>query len=299
MNKSLDIGKIYSDAFDMYTSHWQPLLTLSGILYAVTTAIMVGLVAIFGAIGGFVGVFVGLAIGGLISILTSIILSGMYTLLVNDLRDGSHDTSVGELFSQVTPKLGALIITGILGGLGVAVGLIFLIIPGIVLAVWWTFAAITVILEDTSGPSALGRSKELVSSVFWPVLGLVVLTAILTGIASSILSGILTAGLGKSFFGSYISSVIPNILIGPFSAIVPVLAYFQLRGDDSGDLAQPTTDTEATPPAYTPPQAPPSATGTPGGAYTPESTAYTPGQQSPPPASPPPPPPASPPPAGS
>lgn len=64
------------------------------------------------------------------------------------------------------PYLGVSLATGIL----IALALLLLIVPGVILAVFWSFAAMLIIMENKRGvKEAMARSKELVTGYFWPV----------------------------------------------------------------------------------------------------------------------------------
>ena len=54
---------------------------------------------------------------------------GALVEVVKDVRDGRADRTIGEIYQAVSPRLPALIVAGILAGLGIAVGLILLIVP--------------------------------------------------------------------------------------------------------------------------------------------------------------------------
>jgi hypothetical protein len=247
--KQLDIGKVLSESFDMYASNWQPLITMAAIVWvptALLSAIMAELLASSNWIGGALVAVVTIAF----AIIAGTILSGMYVLAVDDMRDGSFEGTIGVLFEQAKSKLGALIVVGILGGLGVMAGLILFIIPGIVLAVWWSVAAATVMLEGKTGTEALGRSKELVSGQWWQMFGLIIVANILGAIIGGILGAVLGAVFGDGFIGHFINNFASNVLIGPFVAIVPVLAYFELiGGGGSGDQYSPPSPGGEIPPA--------------------------------------------------
>ena len=66
---------------------------------------------------------------------------------------------------------GLVFAVGLLSGLGILFGLIFLVIPGLMLAVRW-FVAIPAIFGSAGGASnALDESWKLVKPNFWPMLG--------------------------------------------------------------------------------------------------------------------------------
>jgi MFS family permease len=70
-----------------------------------------------------------------------------------------------KAFNKATSFLWIMILTSIVTMLG----LILFIIPGIIFAVWFSFASYVLITEDLKGVKALSKSKEYVSQNFWKV----------------------------------------------------------------------------------------------------------------------------------
>jgi len=139
------------------------------------------------------------------------------------------------VFERVRPFLGMLIVAGILAGLGVAVGLLLLIVPGLILLTWWCLIVPVVVLEGKQVGESFSRSRELVRGHGWTVFGVVVITAILTGIASGIIQSIFSF-LG-SFLRYWIGGAIASAVVGPFFAVALTLMYFKLREIEVGASA--------------------------------------------------------------
>jgi TRAP-type C4-dicarboxylate transport system permease large subunit len=165
---------------------------------------------------------------------------------VQDVRDGTFDSSTEEIFRAIIPVLGTLVIAGILAGLGIGVGFLLLIVPGVILLTWWAVIAPVIVVEKKGVMESFGRSKQLVSGHFWTVLGIVVITAILTGVAGGILTVVFS--FLPRFLEIFIGSTIAQAIVAPFSAIALTLTYFKLREVK-----------EATTPAVAPPAPEPTA----------------------------------------
>ena len=100
----------------------------------------------------------GVGISLLLALLTTAVslvgtfwLQGALVFAVDDVRDGRIDTTIGQLFERVRPYLGILILAGILAGLGIALGLVLLIVPGLILLTWWCLIVPVIVLEGKSG----------------------------------------------------------------------------------------------------------------------------------------------------
>jgi hypothetical protein len=91
-------------------------------------------------------------------------------------------------------RLWALLGLGILGGLGILLGVVLLILPGLYLYVRWSLATPILIAEGAGPVEALTRSGQEVSGRFWPVAGLFLLVGLpwLAGTSMEILLAPLT-----------------------------------------------------------------------------------------------------------
>jgi hypothetical protein len=121
--------------------------------------------------------------------------------------------------------LGSVILIALLAGLVIFVGFLLLIIPGIIAAVALSVVIPVFVFEGKRGTEALGRSWNLVKGQFWHVLGTILLAAIIAGLVT----GILTAFAGSNWFVYWIMSTIGRLITVPFTALVAVLLYLDLR----------------------------------------------------------------------
>jgi hypothetical protein len=156
-------------------------------------------------------------------------LQGAFVYAVQDARDGSFDSSMSEVFSRVSPAIAPLIGASPLAGLGIAVGLLLLVIPGLVLLTIWAVIAPVIVVEKRRALESFGRSRELVRGHGWTVFGIVVITALLSGVASALLQA------AFSFLPRFLEIVVGNTIaqaaVAPFSAIAIAITYFRLRED--------------------------------------------------------------------
>ena len=236
-------GAIVREAWELYKSHWRTFAPLALIVYLV-----LGLITL---VLGFILGWLGLLISGLASIVGTFWLQGALVEAVRDVRDGKQDLTIGEMFARVRPRLPALIVAGILAGLGLALGLVLLIVPGLFLLTIWSLIVPTIVLEGKSAGESFGRSRELVKGNGWSVFGVIVIT-IAAVIVASIIVGLLTFWLPDDI-DTFVSDVISNTLVVPFVAVAWTLMYFALAQGRTAAPAAP-----ATPDAYSPPPTPPS-----------------------------------------
>jgi hypothetical protein len=107
----------------------------------------------------------------LISIVFAMITQGALVRATVAYSEG-HKASFAE---SAAAGLGAalpLFLLALLSGLGIALGFLFLVVPGIILYIMWSVAA-PALVEERLGPvEALGRSRYLTSGVRWKIFGL-------------------------------------------------------------------------------------------------------------------------------
>ncbi|QLC34852.1 hypothetical protein EFA46_011360 (plasmid) [Halarchaeum sp. CBA1220] len=77
------------------------------------------------------------------------------------------------------------VIAAIVAGVAIIIGFVFLVLPGVYLAVRLRLVVAAVVLEDCGPLEALGRSLELTAGEGWTVLGVWLATTLLNAVAAS------------------------------------------------------------------------------------------------------------------
>lgn len=139
-------------------------------------------------------------------------------------RPGRAITSGLEAF---TPIFFAIL----LAALGIALGLLLLIVPGVYVAVRWYFVPQAVVLENARAAGALTASGQVVQGFWWRTLGIVVLANLAAALPGLILVGPFAAIAESSdrAVWSMVGQMAAEIVTTPFVAIVSTLLYFDLR----------------------------------------------------------------------
>lgn len=122
-------------------------------------------------------------------------------------------------------RFGSVLLVAVLIGLVVVGGLILLIIPGLVFLVFLSVSIPALVIEDRRGREALKRSWNLVSGHFWHAVGVILVAAIIASLVSSLISAI----GGDNWVVRWIFAAIAQIITAPFTALVGVLLYLDLR----------------------------------------------------------------------
>ena len=128
-------------------------------------------------------------------------------------------------------------------------GLILLIIPGLIFALWYIFATYVMMLEDKKKiTECLSESKRLVVGRWWAISWRFFLPGAILGLGFMILSGLLTwleAWLLNSFPMAQtaifmIVSTVINIIVTPLSVGLVIVIYTEARNTRPEAQALPT-----------------------------------------------------------
>ncbi|MDX6678003.1 MAG: hypothetical protein QOE31_2055 [Solirubrobacteraceae bacterium] len=124
----------------------------------------------------------------------------------------------------------------LLYGLGVLLGTVLLIAPGVWLFIGWAFAMPALLAEGVRGRKALGRSWGLVKGRWWRTFGVVALGFVLAGITSSVVQGLFFIGILFNHDNdvlvlvlSAIAGVVGLLITTPFQSALLAVVYFDLR----------------------------------------------------------------------
>ncbi|MDP9189386.1 MAG: hypothetical protein M3O25_09075 [Actinomycetota bacterium] len=224
----INATRVISQAFENYREHAGPLL--GGAL------ILIGIAALLNGLLAASGSFVLVVLGSIVALAAQFLYTGYVVKLVQDVRDGKRDQSVGELFSAAAPFLVTLILNGILAGIAIGIGFLLLIVPGLILLTIWAVVSPAIVVENEGVIGAFGRSRELVRGNGWPVFGAIVI-AFLIVIVTQVVFGAIGAAIGDDA-GRVIVGAIGQVLVVPIAALVAAILFFDLGGGHA-DPAEP------------------------------------------------------------
>lgn len=224
--EALTTGGVIRRVMDIYRDQAAVLLG--------TALIVFGIDALAGLV--FTGSLVILA--GLLSLVLSTFYQGMVVQLVRDVQDGRRDSSVGALFRSVSPAVLPLIAISILAGIGVVIGLLLLIVPGLFLLTIWAVVAPVTVVERPGIIAAFARSRELVRGYGWTVFGVIVIVFLLVIVVGIV--GVLIGELAGDG-GGVVSSWLLSAITQPVSALTGSVLYFALlrRHGSPADTGEP------------------------------------------------------------
>lgn len=221
MNQKLDVARVFERIFEIYRDQFT-LLIPAALAVFVPVALISGLIY-----AGDVSIIGGLIVAAIATIATYWF-QGMVVEAARDILDGRRDHTIGSLVQSVTPVLGPLIVAGILAGLGIGIGLLLLIVPGLFLLTIWAVIAPVIVIERRGAIDSFGRSRELVRGHGWQVFGVIVVLFLVQFIITAVLNAIANS-VSDSFVGYTISDLIVRVLVAPFTALAASVLFFELK----------------------------------------------------------------------
>jgi hypothetical protein len=233
--RPMGIGEILSTAFQLYRRHWRTLLTIAAVVVVPLTLLQYlfgdlvrtqgettrnGIVETASWSVGIAGLLAALA-----AILMYLVLTGAITRAVAAEVAG-EDPGVEQSYRFGFHRLGSVLLVSVLVGLATIAGLILFIIPGIWIGVRLAVSIEALVVEGRRGTQAMGRSWELVGGHWWHAFGALVVAGLLTGVVNAVIT---TPFSNTGWFVQAIAAAIATVITMPYSVLVGVLLYLDLR----------------------------------------------------------------------
>lgn len=165
-------------------------------------------------------VLVGFAVVLIFELLTTELLAAASEKMVGNDLHGTHLPTLGEFFRKV-PWVG-LLVGALVYELGVAIGLLLFVVPGVLMFVWGVVSGPVIVAEGCSPIRAPWRSRELVRDSFWTVL----LVASLGLVLTEVIAGAVAAALDALphdwalITGEYFVHVVTTPVLGMGTAVL-------------------------------------------------------------------------------
>jgi Uncharacterised protein family (UPF0259) len=130
-------------------------------------------------------------------------------------------------FEAFTPLFFAILLAAV----GIALGLLLLVVPGIYLFVRLFFVPQAVVLEEAHGLDALRRSSAVVQGFWWRTFGLVIMVNLAAALPALVLAAPFTALASSSdrAVWSMVGTICAESVTAPFVALFSTLLYYDLR----------------------------------------------------------------------
>ena len=220
---------VLTETWALYRKYAAHFLLIAFVIYLVA-AVVIALLSLAG--------WFGYILGEIIDLAAVFLLQAALVKAVQDVRDGRVDLNLSQTVQAALPYLLPVAGAGILASIGIGVGLVLLIVPGLILLTFWCLIVPFIVIGETGPIDAFGKSMRTVRGYAWNVFGTLVLVFLIY-IAFAIVLGLILLFL-PAFLRSFVSSVVVGTLVAPFLALVITLIYYRLM---AAHASQPYTTT--------------------------------------------------------
>jgi hypothetical protein len=226
-----DVGALLRDSLAVFTRHWLLFIALSAVVVVPAELIVEGIgMNMLTSSYDDSPSLVEAAIPSVVEFLVvTPIIAAICIHALHQIADG-HRPSAGQVlvagFEAFTPLFAAVVLAAV----GIALGLLVLIVPGVYLAVRWYFVPQSVVIEGARGTQALARSGMLVTGFWWRTFGLVLLANVLIAIPAFILLTPFTAVAESAdrAIWALVGTAVTTSVTAPFVALYSTLLYYDL-----------------------------------------------------------------------
>jgi hypothetical protein len=217
----MTVDALLGDAWAVYRLLFRRSVTVAAVVYLAIAALEVTngtVAAVLGTLASFGG---------------PVLVQGALVLIVKNIHEGRRPAEIHELARATGKRFFSLLGASILYAVGIAVGLVLLIVPGLLAASRWSLLAPGIMLENRRTFDALDRSRRLVRGRetttrdrTWPVFAVVAMTFVV--------AGLIPAGVEFAIFRSHSSNLrtvvgaVVATLTVPYAAHVLSVLYYRL-----------------------------------------------------------------------
>ena len=226
------LADLFRQTWQLYKAHWPTYVVISAV--PAGTAFILAFVSAAGIMSLFPNLTQNTIFLIIVSLLALVVLAVIIYInlwsqlaLVVAIRDRAISPNWQIAFQKARPFIWPYIKTIYISALFIFGGFFLLVIPGIVMAVWFCFYTFTLVVgNEAAGLPALMRSREIVAGRAWAIFGRIIILAILVGIGMAVLLIPFTIAQGSTegWLTEFIGRVM-GIILGPFYLAFLFLLY--------------------------------------------------------------------------
>ena len=170
------------------------------------------------------------AIGFLIYLLTYMLTQSAIVFgTFQDLR--GQRASTAACLARGLATLPPVVVAALLASIGVAIGSMLLLIPGIILMLMWWVLVPVLVVEGGGIMDSFGRSRDLTRGHRWGILGLLLIVGVVQWLIDYLL-GLISPVLGV--FGAELLSMLVVLFFSAFASVMVAVGYYYLRAEKEG-----------------------------------------------------------------
>lgn len=242
--KPRGVGDTIGESLAVFVDHWA---TIIGAVGAITVPVLLLQAIVLSTVIDYEALANNEAIDA--STLSNLLVVALFTAAASVLAGAAVVRAVAGAYVGDVPDIGptisfalshvaALLITALVWIVGLAIGFLALIIPGVIAGVGWAVWTGAVLIDGESPTGALRRSWRLTSGRKWRVFGVLLAIALLgmliSAIASSIANGLGQEPLAAPNFNTTAINIVSTVLTSGIYATATAVMYFELRARKEG-----------------------------------------------------------------
>lgn len=219
-------GPILSESFSIYLASFVPFLVIS--LVAFSPRILLGVAAplVFGTSPAFQAFLPFAKLANLVAAFVGSQLAAAAVTYGVHQRIRGREATIRDSLRVGSSSLSRAVGVSILTGLGIGVGLLCLILPGILLALRWAVTVQVVVEERRGGTWALERSADLTAGSRREIFSVL----FVVGSVSIVLQLVLTLGFALGGpTAATAGAIVAAVLTTGFAASASAVLYYRLR----------------------------------------------------------------------
>lgn len=212
------ISAVLSDAASVYRRLWGRSVLVAGLVFAV--------IALADALAARSATTATTLVSLLLALVGGLLVQGAIVAVVADLHESRPPARIADYYERTRDRLGTLLGASLLYGLGVVIGFVLLIVPGLIAIARWSLIVPLVVIERRDARDSFARSSQLVRGRTGRVLVLVLVANLLT----SLVAVAITVALGflPSFAAIWAGGTLAGAVTVPYEAYVLTVLYYRL-----------------------------------------------------------------------
>lgn len=241
--REMSIGSVIQRAFGTIAHNPLVVLGIVFVLGAIPSALLNfvnrSVIGVPGPVPDLSRVWEASLLGWLIGAVVGAIVQGALTRATVADSEG-HRATFGECIGAALRVLLPLIGAGLIFGIAIGVGLVFLVVPGIFIMIMWSVAGPAIVVERDGVGAAFRRSSELTAGYRWKILGLFLVLLVIYILIFAVLGVLGLKSLSSTSpeplsVATLIMGAISTMILQVIWGTIQPSLYIELRRAKEGD----------------------------------------------------------------